>query len=697
MPVISFWATSARLANAALFPTFMRTVASDAAGAYFAARLVSQMGYKRCGLLYENSDFGTAFNEKLFTELALVDVTLKFQAFVTADQLTTTRAMQAIKQTKLNVIFVVCYTADLATLAQAYKEEQMDQQEVLLIFLTLDSPDVTLNRINGNDDIAKLIHGSLYFAPRVQENQEFERFKQKFANNEFVQYTDRIDDMFQPNGAADEDWTQSCANANISYTLPSPTFLGGDRADYAFDIWATTFDAVITAGVALCKTRPVDPLPPTLDETFELQLSRNATSVRFAGLSGQVSFDPMTGDRDRQSLQYTLINFKRTGVAQATYSVVGDFSHAGDKWALNATAITWKGVGQPSETLKPEENRNYLPYGLKLWGYIAVALMNACCLLCILWLLINSSNKVVINAQGSLLLVMCVGCMIASWSVLALTVDDQITDMLDENISCMVAPVLFSIGFQLALLALLGKIYRIYVLFKQSSRLKAHRVSTANALSGVALVMSAELVVMICWIAIAPLKYERLSGNTDEFGNVLNSYGQCSGGPTSVAFVGVLFGAHAFALTTTFFASQRVKDLPVEFQESRYLNLAILSMTQLYLIAVPTVVASYANVVGRFVIMSTVVILTVAALLLFLIAPKIVGLSKFSFVIAMYSGRVNTSDDDAVKHANSVRSPAHLHGDNGTSSHLGGSSGASPRAAHYSSVNVVATSPQLAS
>ena len=60
-------------------------------------------------------------------------------------------------------------------------------------------------------------------------------------------------------------------------------------------------------------------------------------------------------------------------------------------------------------------------------------------------------------------------------------------------------------------------------------------------------------------------------------------------------------------------------------------------MSQIYLLAVPTVVATYSNVIGRFVIMSTVVFLTVLCLLFFLVFPKVFD---FRFLSS------GSSDDD---------------------------------------------------
>jgi len=152
----------------------------------------------------------------------------------------------------------------------------------------------------------------------------------------------------------------------------------------------------------------------------------------------------------------------------------------------------------------------------------------------------------------------------------------------------------------------------------------------------------------------------------------MNSYGQCSGGPECVAFVVVVFALHAVAVVATGYASSRVRDLPVQYQESRYLNLAVLSMSQIYLISVPTVVATYSNVIGRFVITSTVVLVTVCALVLFLIVPKMMGEDFFSGGSSEQNSKHNSNNDIVgVGTSFKVNSPHHDHASVNTSTQVG--------------------------
>jgi hypothetical protein len=628
IPIVSNWATSPRLASKSLFPTFARTIPSDTSGAKFAAYLARKLGYKRIGFMHESSDWGAGFKDALFTESSKLDIIMKFSAYDSGNQVSTSQAMRTMKQSKLNVIFVANFMDDLRELAEAWKAEGMNTQPTLFIFIALESYDALTIRISGdqnyppNDDIAKMMHGSLSFTFSVFPNTQWSNFLDKFSQGDFTKYESRVSDMFPPNGLGNTD--QGCANSNYSYPLTSG-YLGASKAQLNQDVWAWTFDQVLAVGLAICQLRPTDPLPSTLDSSFGEQLYNKIINLDFKGLSGEVNFNTETGDRSPNSADYVLYNYKRVTEFEIQPLVLGAWMAQLDDWKIDISSATFKsGIGKPpTETVAPEEDFTYLPLGLKVLGYIEVIFLNLLCLGSIAWVAINRHDKVVINAQGVLLALMTFGCMIASWSILALTADDQLTDVLDESVSCMVAPVMFSFGFQLALVALIAKIYRIYILFKASTRLKLKRVSLPHVLKVISFFMAGETVILVLWICIAPLKFTRLVSQVDEYGNTKVSFGQCSGDAASVAFVLVVFALHAVAVILTYSASNHVRELPTKYQESRYLNMAILSMAQIYLIAVPSIAAVYSTPIGRFVITSSTVFVTIGALLFFMIFPKI--------------------------------------------------------------------------
>ena len=70
------------------------------------------------------------------------------------------------------------------------------------------------------------------------------------------------------------------------------------------------------------------------------------------------------------------------------------------------------------------------------------------------------------------------------------------------------------------------------------------------------------------------------------------------------------------------YASYMVRDFPAEFQESRFIDIAILSMAQIYFVAVPSIVAVYSQVTGRFVVEFCIIFVTYLAVTLSMFVPK---------------------------------------------------------------------------
>jgi hypothetical protein len=162
--------------------------------------------------------------------------------------------------------------------------------------------------------------------------------------------------------------------------------------------------------------------------------------------------------------------------------------------------------------------------------------------------------------------------------------------------------------------------------------------------------VAVEIFILGLWIGIAPLTWQRTVSFSDVNGYPIDSSGACQGGVASGAFVVALFLPHAVSLMLAASVAWRVKDLPTEFQESRYVALSIMSIAQIYLIAVPTVVAVYEFPLGRFILMSSVCFFSVLILLGFMFIPKMY-LQQYGMEIWASGSK---SDSTARLHVKSV-------------------------------------------
>eukprot|EP00957_Ditylum_brightwellii_P039287 2971730-Ditylum_brightwellii.AAC.1 len=89
-------------------------------------------------------------------------------------------------------------------------------------------------------------------------------------------------------------------------------------------------------------------------------------------------------------------------------------------------------------------------------------------------------------------------------------------------------------------------------------------------------------IVLICWTAIASLKWERVHmGATDTFGRQLQSYGRCAlNSKKDVAYVVLLSFINLVVLLLANFQAYQARTIIVEFGESQYIAIINSSILQ---------------------------------------------------------------------------------------------------------------------
>ena len=168
----------------------------------------------------------------------------------------------------------------------------------------------------------------------------------------------------------------------------------------------------------------------------------------------------------------------------------------------------------------------------------------------------------------------------------------------------------------------MAKSYRISIIFN-NSKFRKITASASKFMLLVVFVFFIECSILIAWTIVAPLKFVRVLDFVDQYDYPVASHGACLGpAPVSGIFVGVLCGLHALQVITTMRVTQRLTRVPARFQETRWINIAALSMGQLYLIGLPSAAAVYGSPLGRFLVLSSVVFMTCLALLAAIFYPK---------------------------------------------------------------------------
>ncbi len=90
------------------------------------------------------------------------------------------------------------------------------------------------------------------------------------------------------------------------------------------------------------------------------------------------------------------------------------------------------------------EDKHLIPTALVAIGWLEMICIWLMCISCAVWMRINRKTKVVVNAQGNLLILVLVGCIIASLSIIGLLAEDQSGSLVQPDFGCMFAPVMFA-------------------------------------------------------------------------------------------------------------------------------------------------------------------------------------------------------------------------------------------------------------
>lgn len=646
LPIISHWVTSPRSYDSTVFRTFARTTPSDFAGADKTVALLGQLQYARVAMLYLSPD-GAEFAKYLAFRAAgrNISVTATSFKYGVANSDDVDASVKIVAASGLRVVVCATWAFLLPQIAAAAEKYGMlDDDERLFIFTYMgDAPGAAA--FSDFPTLRRLMHGSLFvhIAANTDQDSNWSRFKSNFPDS--ARHLAKMNALLPPHGAGND--SQRCRDYSLQYQLPADFFTPSNAA-LGNAVWGYAYDAVMTLGFASCALDPTGPAVPRGEALY-----REALRVDFRGMSRtRVRFDPATGDRDSDTAGFSLTNFALQSDGSMLIRVVGEFDVASSSFRVNDSTVTWRsnatGVDRrPPDVIRPLENRNYLPRWAKSLGYAEVALVQATAAATLVSLVAWRKDVVVVNGQPALLHLTWLGCAIASWAIFALTVDDDPSDAYAAHASeaCMAAPALFSFGVSLALASLTAKTYRVYKLFV-NRKLRVVRFRVGKALALVVVTLGVVVAVLAAWIARAPLFWLRTVNFYDGQGFPLASAGTCAGTDETLGFAVAVASLFALALVCAAVAAHAVRNVPDEYQESRWIALVLLFVAEIYIVAVPTVVAVWpVGGAGRFMLLSTIVFVNTELVLVLVFAPKVFAVVTKSDLWARVMGASASATD----------------------------------------------------
>lgn len=127
------------------------------------------------------------------------------------------------------------------------------------------------------------------------------------------------------------------------------------------------------------------------------------------------------------------------------------------------------------------------------------------------------------------------------------------------------------------------------------------------------------------WTVVAPWKWERLPGSgVDRFGRPTDTYGTCeSDNRTASSTFGILLlVVNLIPVVLANYQSYQARTLPTQFNESKYIALAMASLLEAALLGLPVIIMAREDPSAHFLVQAVVIFVVCLAILLFMFVPK---------------------------------------------------------------------------
>jgi ABC-type sugar transport system substrate-binding protein len=271
---------------------------------------------------------------------------------------------------------------------------------------------------------------------------------------------------------------------------------------------------------------------------------------------------------------------------------------------------------------------------LHVVGFILFGLIACVALGFGVWTYRLRNVRVVKVAQPMFLIMVAIGVLVMASSLIPLSFDDSgapenQTDR-EGALMCMSVPWLGFCGFTITFSALMSKTMRINRIFHSKVAFGRVKVTIRDVMAPFVILLSANIVILICWTVIDPLVYVReASAGTDGWNRIISTFGSCRSDhvaryliPLAVVNLSVLMIANWQAYVSRVIES--------EFSESKYIAMTMASLLQATLTGVPILFVERESPQTFYLVLTFMVFVTCMAVLLLIFVPKVVMTEAFT-------------------------------------------------------------------
>ncbi|CAB9508824.1 Gamma-aminobutyric acid (GABA) B receptor [Seminavis robusta] len=283
--------------------------------------------------------------------------------------------------------------------------------------------------------------------------------------------------------------------------------------------------------------------------------------------------------------------------------------------------------GCVGDDLRFEVNMSVLPQAqlnqlgsIRAVGWTLAAIVLFTSLVYSVWCVYFRRHFVVRSLQPMFLLLICGGVFVMGSALIPLSFDDEIASPEGMSIACSSIPWLLSVGFTVAFSALYSKLRRINILFLHTRGLRRAVVKERDVLVPFAILLSANIAVLVTWQVVDPLQYHRVPLD----GEPWSSVGVCDGSRENsrLAFYAAIGGINAVALGLAVVQAYLARNLSLDFSEAGNMGMAIFSWVQFSIVGIPVLfLIEETNTTARYFVQITLLFAVCISLLLWIFIP----------------------------------------------------------------------------
>lgn len=278
-----------------------------------------------------------------------------------------------------------------------------------------------------------------------------------------------------------------------------------------------------------------------------------------------------------------------------------------------------------------QELNNYINESFRdaAWGLSGLMCVMAVSLM--LWTFRQRNNRVMQAFQPFLLILSCCGLLLMSSSIIPLGFDDSKHSIEVLNVTCMLAPWLYVVGFTLFFSSVYAKIKECIKIFRYPANNDILLVEPNSCLRLCLRLLILNGTVLLLWTGVDPLQWERLQmddGIALDDGSI-ETYGACRGGTMSSVFASILYVLNIVLVLIATIQAFKCRFLVLEYNEMQWLPLSVFPFFEVWIIGGPILPLVREDATVTFVVLSMMIVVSTGVGAMAVFAPKDWYIRKF--------------------------------------------------------------------